>query len=193
MSLAFKEVAVAGNLTYDDYVLFPEDGRRHELIGGEHYMTPAPTTVHQGFLAKLFHVLYKHVTANRLGQVFFAPVNVVLSPQDVVQPDLIFISNDRRHRLTPQNVQRAPDLVVEIISEASRRLDKKLKRNLYARYDVLEYWLFDPELQEVEIYRRDAENRLVKEAEYEEQGTIISPLLPGLIINIEALWPETNS
>ncbi|WP_338833946.1 hypothetical protein MHLNE_03190 [Moorella humiferrea] len=193
MSLAFKEVAVAGNLTYDDYVLFPEDGRRHELIGGEHYMTPAPTTVHQGFLAKLFHVLYQHVTANRLGQVFFAPVDVVLSPQDVVQPDLIFISNDRRHRLTPQNVQGAPDLVVEIISEASRRLDKKLKRNLYARYDVLEYWLFDPELQEVEIYRRDAENRLVKEAEYEEQGTITSPLLPGLIINIEALWPETNS
>lgn len=193
MNLAFREVAVAGSLTYEDYILFPEDGRRHELIGGEHYMTPAPTTVHQELLGKLFHILYQHVATNQLGRVFFAPVDVVLSPQDVIQPDLIFISNNRRHRLTPQNVQGAPDLVVEIISENSRRLDKKLKRNLYARYDVLEFWLFDPELKEVEIYRRDAENRLVKIAEYEDQGTITSPLLPGLTINLEPLWPQMES
>ena len=193
MNLAFKEVAVAGSLTYEDYILFPEDGRRHELIEGEHYMTPAPTTVHQEFLGKLFHIIYQHITTNRLGQVFFAPVDVVLSPQDIVQPDLIFISNNRRHRLTPKNVQGAPDLAVEVISEASRRLDKKLKRNLYARYDVLEYWLFDPELREVEIYRRDAENHLVKIVEYEDQGTLTSPLLPGLTINLEPLWPEINN
>jgi len=79
-----------------------------------------------------------------------------------VQPDLIFISNDRCQRLTPQNVQGAPDLVVEIISESSRRLDKKLKRNLYAQYDVLEYWLFDPELHLVEVYQRDGANQLEK-------------------------------
>ncbi|MEW6661708.1 MAG: Uma2 family endonuclease [Bacillota bacterium] len=188
MGVAFEETAAAGGLTYDDYILFPEDGRRHELLGGEHYMTPAPTTAHQHFLAKLFYLLYQHVISNHLGKVFFAPIDVVLSPQDVVQPDLIFISNERRCRLTEKNVQGAPDLVAEVISESSRLLDKKLKRNLYGSYDVLEYWLFDPELRVAEVYRRDDRNRLVKFAEYEDEGQIVSPLLPGLVIEVDRLF-----
>jgi len=187
MGMAFREIA-AGRLTYEDYLLFPKDGNRHELIGGEHYTTPSPGTAHQRLLRKLSHLLDAYVTEHNLGEVFYAPLDVVLSPQDVVQPDLIFLSNERLSRLTEKNVQGAPDLVVEVISETTRRLDKKLKRNLYARYDVLEYWLVDPELRLVEIYRRDEEGRLVKMAEYEDEGELQSPLLPGLVINLASLW-----
>jgi len=188
MGMALEEVA-ATKLTYEDYLLFPEDGRRHELIAGEHYVTPAPTTRHQRLLARLFRVLNEQVEKYTLGEVLFAPVDVVLSPEDVVQPDLIFLSNSRRQRLTAKNIQGAPDLVVEVISDASRRLDKKLKRALYSRYDVREYWLFDPELRIAEIYRRGGENHLVKVAEYEDTGELTSTLFPGLTLDLASLWP----
>jgi len=188
MGLAEKEVA-AGGLTYEEYLLFPDDGRRHELIGGEHYVTPVPTTVHQQFLGNLYLVLSEFVRRNRLGTVFFAPVDVVLSPRDVVQPDLIFLSNARLDRLTRENIKGAPDLVVEVISETSRQVDRKLKRALYAAYDVLEYWLADPDLRLFEVWRRDAEGRLVKAAEYEDAATLTSPLFPGLAIDLAQLWP----
>jgi Uma2 family endonuclease len=187
MSLA-KEEAAAGGLTYEEYLLIPDDGRRHELIGGEHYVTPAPTTVHQRFLGRLYRVLSAFVYEHNLGEIFFAPVDVVLSRRDVVQPDLIFLSQARLGRLTRENVQGAPDLVVEVVSEASRRLDRKLKRALYANHDVLEYWIADPELKICEVYRRDEENRLVKVTEYEDTGTLTSPLFPGLAIDLASLW-----
>jgi Uma2 family endonuclease len=187
MSIVKEEIA-AGGLTYEEYLLFPDDGRRHELIGGEHYVTPAPTTVHQRFLGNLYRLLTSFVLENKLGEVFFAPVDVILSRQDVVQPDLIFISNARLDRLTRENVQGAPDLVVEVVSDASRQTDKKRKRALYGRHDVVEYWIADPELKIIEIYRRDEQNRLVKVAEYEDAGSLTSPLFPGLTIDLASLW-----
>jgi Uma2 family endonuclease len=188
MSLAKGETA-AGGLTYEEYLLFPEDGRRHELIGGEHYVTPAPSTVHQRLVRRLGVLLDQFVSQRGLGEVFFAPVDVVLSPRDVVQPDLLFLSNARLNRLTRENIRGAPDLVVEVVSEASRQVDKKLKRALYAAYDVLEYWIADPDLRFFEVYRRDAEGRLVKVAELEDAAILSSPLFPGLEIDLGRLWP----
>ena len=187
MSLANNEIA-AGNLTYEEYRLFPDDGRRHELIGGEHYVTPSPTSVHQRFVRNLGYLLHDFVMAHRLGEVFFAPLDVVLSVRDVVQPDLIFIGNARMHRLTRENVQGAPDLVVEVVSEASRHTDRKLKRALYEKYDVVEYWVADPDLRILEVFRRDEANRLAKVAEFEDAGTLVTPLLPGLEIDLATLW-----
>lgn len=187
MELAGREVAV-GELTYEEYRLFPDDGRRHELIGGEHHVTPSPTSTHQRFLRKLARILDEFVTANVLGEVFFAPLDVVLSHGDVVQPDLIFISHARMARLTRENVRGAPDLVVEVVSETSRQTDRKLKRALYEKYDVVEYWVADPELRILEVFRRDEANRLAKVAEFEDAGTLATPLLPGLEIDLEALW-----
>jgi Uma2 family endonuclease len=141
------------------------------------------------FLGNLYLVLSQFVLKHQLGKVFFAPVDVVLSPWDVVQPDLIFLSNPRLDRLTKENVQGAPDLVVEVISEASRQIDRKLKRALYEVHDVLEYWIADPELRVLEVYRRNAEGRLAKVAELEDAAVLTSPLLPGLEIHLEGLWP----
>lgn len=187
MSQTTREIA-AGGLTYEEYRFFPADGRRHELIGGEHFVTPSPTTVHQRFVRKLGHLLDDFVTSHGLGEVFFAPLDVVLSPRDVVQPDILFISNARMHRLARENVQGAPDLVVEVVSESSRQLDRKLKRALYEKYDVLEYWVADPELRILEVFRRNEGGRLVKAAEFEDAGTLTTPLLPGLEVNLAALW-----
>ncbi|TDA69482.1 MAG: Uma2 family endonuclease [Clostridia bacterium] len=192
-SAAQAEAAVSqerfGPFTYEDYLLFPEDGRRHELIGGEHYVTPAPTTVHQRFLGNLYSVLRQYVLAHQWGEIFFAPVDIILSNRDVVQPDLLFLSSERLGRLGRENVKGAPDLVVEVVSESSRYQDKKLKKSLYASHDVHEYWLADPELQVLEVYRRDEANQLVKVAEYEDGGELTSPLFPDLRIDVATLWP----
>jgi Uma2 family endonuclease len=178
----------AGGLTYEEYLLFPEDGRRHELIGGEHYVTPAPTTPHQRFLGRLHRILANWVAERGAGEVFFAPVDVILSPRDVVQPDLIYVSEARKGRVAREGIRGAPDLVVEVVSESSRHTDKKLKRALYDSFDVVEYWIADPDLQILEVYRRGQEGRLVKAAEFEDEGTLTSPLLPGLEIDLAALW-----
>lgn len=187
MSLSMEKVGGSG-LTYNDYLLLPDDGQRHEIIGGEHYITPAPTVVHQRFLGKLNQILHQHVNRYQLGEVLFAPVDVLLSPRDIVQPDLLFVSTSGQARVTEKNILGAPDLVVEVISESSRKLDKKIKRKLYDEYGVVEYWLADPELRIVEIFRRDAENRLVKIEEHEDTGILTSPLFAGLEINMSDLW-----
>jgi Uma2 family endonuclease len=178
----------AGGLTYEEYLLFPEDGRRHELIGGEHYVTPAPTTPHQRFLGRLYRILANWVAEKGAGEVFFAPVDVILSPRDVVQPDLIYVSEARKGRVAREGIRGAPDLVVEVVSEASRHTDKKLKRALYDSCDVVEYWIADPDLKILEVYRRGQGGRLVKAAEFEDEGTLTSPLFPGLEIDLADLW-----
>ena len=96
MSLQENQLAITTGLTYEDYVLFPDDGRRHELIGGEHYVTPAPTTVHQRFLGNVHHALKAYILNHGGGEAFFAPVDVLLSDKDVVRPDLIYVSAARR-------------------------------------------------------------------------------------------------
>jgi Uma2 family endonuclease len=177
-------------LTYEDLLLLPDDGKRHELIGGEHCVTPSPNFFHQSFVGELNRVVTNFLAENKLGIFLSAPFDVLLSPRDVVEPDLLFVSNSRIGRITDKNVNGAPDLVVEVISESTRRIDKKTKLRLYESSDVIEYWLADPVVQTVEVYSRSQENRLVRTAEYEETDTLISDLFPGLVINLAHLWVD---
>jgi Uma2 family endonuclease len=177
-------------LTYESLLLLPDDGKRHEVIGGELYVTPSPITVHQRFARDLGYVLHSFVVEHDLGEVFFAPLDVYLSPSDIVQPDLLFISNSRMGCITDNYIQGAPDLVVEVISESTRRTDRKIKLRLYESFDVIEYWLADPVVQTIEVYSRNQENRLVRTAEYEETDTLSSDLFPGLVINVADLWVD---
>jgi Uma2 family endonuclease len=175
-------------LTYDDYVLIPEDGQRHEILDGEHYVSPAPFMRHQDVAANLFDELSPFVRKHRLGKIRFAPVDVVLSPNDIVQPDLLFISNERLGIVTAANVQGAPDLVVEILSEKTRRQDEGLKREIYERYGVREYWMLDPDRDSVHVYRRIG-NRLRPVAELSAAGDgLTTPLLPGLEIRLADIF-----
>src|SRR5262245_16296393 len=121
--------APAVRLTYDDFLLFPEDGKRHELIDGEHYVTPSPNVHHQRIAGTLFGVIWTHLQSHPIGEVFVAPLDVVISEHDVVEPDILYVSNDRRPKiLTSSNVQGAPDLAIEVTSESTRKRDETIKR-----------------------------------------------------------------
>jgi Uma2 family endonuclease len=169
-------------LTYDDFVLFPDDGKRHELIDGEHYVTPSPNLKHQKVSGNLFLLIGTWLEQHPIGQLFFAPFDVVFSQFDVVEPDLLYMSNERAAQvLTKANVQGAPELVIEIGSPGTRKRDETIKRRLYERAGVSEYWVVDPELDVVRVYRRAGEGfERPRELTAEAADVLETPLLPGL-------------
>jgi Uma2 family endonuclease len=140
--------------TYDDFLNFPNDGKRHEIIDGEHYVTPSPNTKHQQIVGNLHAAFRSHLKSQPLGAIFVAPFDVVFSDLDVVEPDLLYVSRERRDVLTEAHVKGSPDLVVEVLSPGTRKTDEVTKRKLYERFDVQEYRVIDPELETIKIYRR---------------------------------------
>ena len=139
-------------LTYDDLAAIPYDGRRHEIITGEHFVTAAPLKRHQLAVQNITFALESFVRPRKLGRVFGCPVDVVLSEYDVVEPDVIVILNDRLPQFNERNFQGAPNIVVEVISESTVRRDRGEKLKLYAKHGVEEYWIGDAGLQLVEVY-----------------------------------------
>jgi Uma2 family endonuclease len=126
-------------LTYDDFLLFPDDGQRHELIDGEHYVSPSPSVRHQRLLRRLSTAIDTYLTAHpEAGEVFFAPLDVVLSNYDVVEPDLLVIAADQQDISTEKHVTGPPALVVEILSPGTRKVDEKTKYRLFDRTGVRE-------------------------------------------------------
>jgi Uma2 family endonuclease len=142
----------ANKLTYELYCLFPDDGNRHEIIDGSHYMNPSPNLSHQSVLGKLYRFLYEHIESSKKGHVFLAPTDVLLSKFDIVQPDLTVVLNDRATILTEANIQGTPSMVVEIISPGTAKYDRTLKKRLYQVAKVPEYWIVDIKNKRVEQY-----------------------------------------
>ncbi|MDP9122302.1 MAG: Uma2 family endonuclease [Acidobacteriota bacterium] len=176
-------------LTYEDYALWPEDGRRHEILDGEHYVTPAPTTGHQGVSGNLHLKLAPFVRQERLGFVLYAPLDVLLSEHDIAQPDLLFISNERAGILTEANVKGAPDLLVEILSPSTRRRDETLKRDRYERFGVRELWLVDPRRRTLRVHRRSESGFLAPVELSAAAGDVLAtPLLPGFLVPVSELF-----
>jgi Uma2 family endonuclease len=177
-------------LTYDDYLVLPDDGRRYQIIDGELYVNPAPVTKHQIVALKLAGRLDAFVEEHSLGQVMIAPVDVLLSVTDIVQPDILFVSRERQAIITDANVKGAPDLVIEILSDSTRKLDEISKRQRYEWAGVSEYWIVDPMVEVVRIYRRGAAGfERAAEVSVETGGALTSPLLPGLSLDIAAIFP----
>ncbi len=116
--------------TYQDYLAFPDDGLRHELIDGEHLVTPPPIPRHQEVSMELATAIRNHLRGRPLGKVYAAPIGVVLSDTDVVEPDVLFVSQDRQEIIGDRAIEAAPDLVVEILSPSTRRTDEIRKRHL---------------------------------------------------------------
>lgn len=167
-------------LTYDDYRLIPDDGRRHELIDGEHYVNPAPAPIHQIVLMHISGTLWQY-TLEHGGTVMPAPCDVILSDGDVLQPDVVYIAPGHEHVITTRGVEAAPDLVVEILSERTRKLDETYKLKRYSLFGVPEYWLVDIVKKTVRIYRR-RDGALQLETTTAEPFT--SPLFPRLVIQL---------
>ena len=174
--------------TYEDYCLMPED-RRYELIGGEFLMVLSPSVIHQRVAANLEAILRRYVIEKEIGEVLYAPLDVLLSPQDVVQPDIMFISKTRSEIVTDINIQGAPDLVVEILSSSTAERDRTIKKKLYARHGVKELWLVNPGAQVVELYSlENGEEKQPLLFARSERRPFISPLFPGLSINLDEVF-----
>lgn len=173
--------------TYEDYRNTPDD-ERYELLDGELVMAPAPNLGHQDVDAKLGWRLMRFVEQRNLGKTFSAPCDVVLSNTHVVQPDLLFISRDREHILLGgDNVRGAPDLVVEILSPSTAARDKTLKRALYAKHGVGEYWLADPDSRTVTVMVPGGDGFEVAGV-YGKGQTLISPMLEGFTVNLDEIF-----
>jgi Uma2 family endonuclease len=176
--------------TYEDYKSLPEsETKRYELLEGELVMVPSPTPYHQGILRNLLRLLDEHVRSHRLGRVYPAPLDVVLSEHNVVQPDLLFISQERMDIIAEEAVCGAPNLVVEVLSEATRERDRAYKRTLYARHGVKEYWLVDPGTKIIEVLKlgkRGYERAGLYSAK--EGEALASPLLSGLEIRLSEVF-----
>lgn len=178
-------VATRRKCTYADFLKFPEDGNRHEVIGGEWFMTPPPTTDHQLVAGKIFRLLGNHAETRSLGIVLASPVGVMLSPHDVVQPDVLFIAARRASIRKKDCVRGAPDLVVEVTSPSTAGLDHGRKSELYGRSGVREYWIVDPFARTVEV--RDF-GRVRRTSVFQEGQAFSSALLPGLDLRVSEIF-----
>jgi len=181
-------MSTAGNpkvkLGYAEYVLYPDDGYRHEIIEGDHYMNPAPSTYHQTVSKRLQYQLYTKIELAGRGQVFNAPVDVQLSEHDIVQPDLVVVLNNASARVTPVKIKGPPDLLIEILSPSTAGNDRELKRKVYEKSGVTEYWIVDP-----------TDNTLTQlaltDGTYQERSCgaeVPLVVLPDVVISFDEIW-----
>ncbi len=138
-------------MTYDEYCLLPDDGKRYQVLEGELFVSPAPRTQHQRIVGNLYVLLRDHIQTAKLGEIFFSPIDVILAPTTIVQPDVVFVRSDHAGIITELNIQGPPDLCIEVVSPASEQTDRLTKRNVYARYGVQEYWIVDSDRGSVTI------------------------------------------
>ncbi len=177
---------IGTKLTHADLLALPEDNLRREIIDGEMFVTPSPIANHQTILLNLAMVFRDYLKRQPIGKVFVAPLDVILSDYDVLQPDLLFVLNERAE-IVKDWIRGAPDLAVEILSPTTEKRDRGIKLKAYARFGVKEYWIIDPAAQEVEVHRlRDggyelAESLVIGQA-------LSSPLLPNFKLDVASIF-----
>jgi Uma2 family endonuclease len=170
-------------LRYEHYVCFPDDGYRHEIIDGVHYMNAAPSTYHQAVSRRLQYQLYSAIELKKLGCVINAPVDVHLAEYDIVQPDLVVVLESNRI-ITPSKVKGTPDLLVEILSPSTRENDMVLKRKRYEAAGVPEYWIVDP-------FEHTLEQLILTKGSYvaREHGDIVMlTVIADVSVDLDEVW-----
>ena len=174
-------------ITRHDYEEMPAGPPYYQVIEGDLIMSPSPNIYHQAVVTRICAVLLRFLEENPLGEVLVAPLDVFLSDINVYQPDVIFISNQRRSILTERGLEGAPDLAVEVLSPGTARVDKGSKRKVYARTGVKELWLVDPDAKLIHVYElaKDAETPA---ATYDEKAVFGSSLLPGMRLKAASIF-----
>lgn len=175
-------------LTVDDLDAIPEEhpGDRHELIDGELVVTPVPIIKHQIASGNVSYAISHHARDRKLGWVFHPQTGIRMSDDTLLIPDLIFVSRERSGILGEKTMDGPPDLVVEVLSPGTRRRDLGIKRELYARFGVREYWIVDPERETVTVFvlAGDAYELLPPT----EEGMVPSRVLPELRLSVNAVF-----
>lgn len=174
-------------LTYRDYAALPDDGRRYEIHEGELSVTPAPNLRHQEVVGNLFATLRAHVAARSLGKVYVSPVDVILADTTIVQPDVVFIANDRLRLQSERGIEGPPTLVIEVLSTSTRERDRHTKLQLYARHGVPWYWIVDPDARVVEVYRLEAGTYVLSKRIAGDEPVSAEPF-PDLALPPASLW-----
>lgn len=176
-------------LTYEDYVKLPDDGNRYEIIDGELYVNPSPVPRHQDIVFNTASAFRQYFKTHGGGKAYISPLDVILAEDAIVEPDIIVIKTERASIVDKKNLKGAPNLVVEVLSDGTRRVDEVKKRKLYERFGVDEYWIVDPEVELVKIYRLVAGAfQHAAEINADDGGTITSPLLPGFSLDVREVF-----
>ena len=170
--------------TYSQYAAIPADGRRHEIVDGDHYVNPAPSLYHQQVSRHIQFQLYTAIETPELGVVINAPVDVQLTDHDIVQPDLVVITKPNFHIMTPTKVRGVPDLLVEILSPSNAKYDLETKRQAYQRCGVPEYWIVSPDEHQVL-------QLVMREGTYGEtvaRDSITMAVAPHVQVDLRRVW-----
>jgi len=182
----FSPPSTPGPRTASDYWELPE-GEPVELIQGRLIVSPSPNSFHQTLLMCLSKIFWD-IAGQSGGRAFVAPMDVVFSEDSIVQPDLVYISKERRN-IVKQRVEGSPDLLIEILSESNVRRDRIDKLNLYAEYGVAEYWIVDPDERQFDfLINRDGRF----EIQPQRDDRYASPRLPELAIQLADFWAEVD-
>jgi len=168
--------------TYEAYAALPADGRRWELIDGDFEVTPAPGSHHQTVSRRLQYELMRQLEETGQALIFDAPIDVILSDHDVVQPDLAVVALSRQHIVSERGIEGPPDIVVEIVSPHSRVLDRRVKRQTYARFGVAEYWIVD-EPGQIELHRLGPDGYVLEER-FDRASVLVTPSFPELRVDL---------
>ncbi len=172
--------------TYKDYLQI-EDEKRYEVMEGGLIMVPAPLTIHQRISRNIEIILCNFVIDKELGEVLYAPTDVILSENIVVQPDILFISKDRLNIIGEAAIMGSPDLIVEVVSPSAASYDTIEKRGVYEKYGVREYWLVFPQEKVVDILI--LENNIYREfSRARKTGVIRSNIIDGLIMDLKDIF-----
>lgn len=173
-------------LTYEDYRRMLEARVRNELLEGDLYVTSACTPSHQRIVRRLASILGAYADEHGVGEVLTAPIDVVLSPTDVVQPDIVVVRTGRLTIIGAEAIQGVPDLIIEVLSPATAARDRGRKKDTYERFGVADYWILDPENRTLEMYH--LEGRAYRMAASVEQDVRHAALFPGLAVDLNSLW-----
>lgn len=179
--------AVKEKHTIKDYKLLPE-GSPYQLIEGDLIMTPAPSSFHQIISANLFKKASIFVDERKEGIVLYSPIDIYLNDENVFQPDIVFISKQRRDIIKDDGIHGAPDLVIEILSPSTAYYDIKKKYKIYEKFGVKEYWIVDPEMKSVELFSLTEQGKFLLSADFTNQGTVKSVILSGFEITLEEIF-----
>ena len=177
-------VTLKRKLDYEDYAGIPPDRNRHEIIDGDLVVTPAPSPIHQRVSRRLQRMLEDYFHARGLGEVFNAPIDLILTFHDVVQPDLVVATPPQ---VSARGIEGAPLLVIEILSRSTAKQDRTVKSRRYASLGVVHYWIVEPEAHRLECYRLAA-GEYAMLIQGEGDTVLVHPDWPGLSISLAELW-----
>ena len=191
--MATAPAAGTTGLTYDDLLRMPDDGLRRELIDGELFVSPSPSYDHQGVVSELVIALGLYAREHG-GSVRPAPMDVFFSERNVVEPDVLFLTAANLSRAEQPFIRGAPDVVVEVSSPSTRRLELVRKRELYQRFGVPEYWYVDLDADRIEIYRLSQDGRYGAPKFAVRGGSMTSTVMPGFELEVDQILgpPETT-